>query len=366
VAEDDQSQKTEEPTHRRLEKAFEEGSVPKSAEVTSWCLLAAATAIVAFGYSPLFDALSSGMIGFVERPHEINLDGRGAEGVAANVSLLLLQALAVPTGILIFGALAGHLLQHRVTWSTSPLEMKLDKISPMKGFGRIFGPQGWINLVRSLVKLAAVGAAAWFAFWPERGRLETFLHSDPVAILPGVQILALKVLGAILAALAVIALADLLYQRFSHRQRLRMSKQEVKDEHKDMEGDPKIKMKIRQVRAERARRRMMAAIPEATVVVTNPTHYSVALKYVDGETAAPICLAKGVDELALRIRLAAKDHGIPIVENPPLARALHASVEIDEAIPQEHYKAVAEVISFVLKLKTRGRTPPRRSTRPLN
>jgi flagellar biosynthetic protein FlhB len=285
--------------------------------------------------------------------------------VAANISLLLLQALAVPIGILILGALAGHLLQHRVTWSTKPLEMNLDKISPMKGFGRVFGPQGWINLVRSLVKLFAVGAAAWFAFWPERGRLETFLHSDPVVILPGVQILSLKVLGAILAALAVIALADLLYQRFSHRQRLRMSKQEVKDEHKDMEGDPKIKMKIRQVRAERARRRMMAAIPEATVVVTNPTHYSVALKYVDGETAAPICLAKGVDELALRIRLAAKDHDIPIVENPPLARALHASVEIDEAIPQEHYKAVAEVISFVLKLKSRGRTPPRPGARPL-
>ena len=363
MADDDQSQKTEEPTHRRLEKAFEEGSVPKSTEVSAWIMLLAATAVVAGGALPLFHQLANGMIAFIEHPHDIALDARGAEGMALSLTLLLFVALAAPLAILFIGALGGHLLQHRATWSTSPLEMKLDKISPIKGFARIFGVQGWVNLVKSLVKLAAVGAAAWFAFWPDRGRLEAFLHMDPAAILPGTQILVLKILGAILAALAVIAFADLMYQRFSHRQRLRMSKQEVKDEHKDMEGDPKIKAKIRQVRLERSRRRMMAAIPEATVVVTNPTHYSIALKYVDGETAAPVCLAKGVDELALRIRLAAKEHNIPIVENPPLARALHASVEVDEMIPAEHYKAVAEVISFVLKLKNRGRTaapPPRR------
>lgn len=359
MAENDDSQKTEEPTQRRLEKAFEEGSVAKSTEVAAWAMLAAATAIVAGGGWPLFHLLSNGMIGFIEHPHDIAIDARGAEGLALSLALLLLTALAAPLGILVIAALAGHLLQHRTTWSASSLEMKLDKISPMKGFARIFGIQGWINLLKALLKLVVIGAAAGFAFWPDRSKLEGFLHADPAAILPGTQILALKVLGAILAALAVIALADLFYQRFSHRQKLRMSKQEVKDEHKDMEGDPKIKAKIRQVRQERARRRMMAAVPEATVVVTNPTHYSVALKYVDGETAAPICLAKGVDELALRIRLAAKEHNIPIVENPPLARALHASVDIDEMIPQEHYKAVAEVISFVLKLKNRGRTPRR-------
>jgi flagellar biosynthetic protein FlhB len=359
MADDDDSQKTEEPTQRRLDKAVEEGSIPKSQEVTSWCLMAASTAVIGLGLTPLLKALSGGMIGFIEHPHTITLDGRGAEGVAANLSLLLLVALATPFGILMIGALAGHLVQHLPTWSTSAIEMKLDKISPIKGFARIFGIQGWINLLRSIVKLTAVSAAASIALWPQRGRLESFLYSDPAAILPAAKILTLQVLAAILVALAAIALADLVYQRFSYRQRLRMSKQEVKDEHKDMEGDPKIKAKIRQVRAERTRRRMMAAVPEATVVLTNPTHFSVALKYIDGETAAPICVAKGVDELAIRIRLAAKDHGVPIVENPPLARALHASVEIDEQIPQEHFKAVAEVISFVMRLKKRGGTPPR-------
>lgn len=359
MSDEDHSQKTEEPTHRRLEKAFEEGSVPKSTEVTSWCILAAATLALGIGLTPLFKTLGSGMIGFLDHPHDILLDARGAEGMAANLSLLLFQGLAVPLGILVIGALAGHLLQHRPTWSAAPLEMKLEKLSPMKGLARIFGAQGWINLGKSLVKLAAIGGAAAFVLWPQRGRLEGFLYADPAAVLPGVKILTLKVLGAILVALAAIALADLVYQRFSHRQRLRMSKQEVKDEHKEMEGDPKIKMKIRQVRLERSKRRMMQAVPEATVVVTNPTHFSVALKYVDGETSVPVCVAKGVDQLALRIRIAAKDHGVPIVENPPLARALHASVEVDEMIPQEHYKAVAEVIGYVLKLKSRGRTPAR-------
>jgi len=360
MAEEDNGQKTEEPTHRRLDKALEEGSVPKSTDVTSWCILAAATTVVGFGLQPVIKTVSNGMIGLLDHPQDIVLDGQGAEGMAIRLSLTLFQALTVPLGILILGGLAGHLLQHLPTWSTSPLEMKFDKISPMKGFARLFGVQGWINFAKSIVKLAAVGAAAAYAIWPERAQLEGFLYMTPDAILPGVRILTLKVLVAVLIALAAIALADLVYQRFSHRQRLRMTKQEVKDEHKDMEGDPKIKQKIRQVRAERSRRRMMQAIPQATVVITNPTHYAIALKYVDGETSAPICLAKGVDDLALRIRFAAKEHGIPIVENPPLARALHASVEIDEMIPQEHYKAVAEVVSFVLKLKSRGRTPRRR------
>src|SRR5262249_4923982 len=153
-----------------------------SSEVTSWCILAASTAVVAFSARPVIKTLSNGMIGFLDHPQDIVLDGRGAEGMAASLSILLAQALAIPLGILVIGALAGHLLQHRPTWSTSPLEMKLEKLSPLKGFARIFGMQGWVNLVRSILKLAAIGGAAAFALWPERGRLETFLYSDPAVI----------------------------------------------------------------------------------------------------------------------------------------------------------------------------------------
>jgi flagellar biosynthetic protein FlhB len=147
-------------------------------------------------------------------------------------------------------------------------------------------------------------------------------------------------------------MADAVYQRYRWHQRLRMSKEEMKQEHKESEGSPEVKGRMKQIRASRVRKRMMAAVPEATVIVTNPTHYAVALRYEPG-MAAPICVAKGVDSLALRIRAVATEHDVPIMENPPLARALHATVDIDEEIPAEHYRAVAEVIGFVLRLKRR-------------
>ncbi len=159
-----------------------------------------------------------------------------------------------------------------------------------------------------------------------------------------------KVLMAALAALAVIALADYVLQRHRFTQRNKMSKQEIKEEFRQNEGDPQIKAKIRQIRNERAKKRMIASVPDATVIITNPTHYAVALKYEQGKMAAPVCVAKGVDALALKIREVAAAHEIPIVENPPLARALHAAVEVDEQVPAEHFKAVAQVIGYVYRL----------------
>jgi flagellar biosynthesis protein FlhB len=359
MAEDDNSQKTEEPTSRRLGKAFEEGSVPKSTEVASWCLLAAGTLVLAFVAGPLIADLKTNLIGYLEHPQAMDLEANGGEGVALSLALLLAKALALPFGVLIIGALAGHLLQHPPTWSTTPFQFNLEKLSPLKGASRLFGAQGIANFLKALFKLIVIGGASAIVLWPARGLFLTFVGKAPEAILPSAQALSLKVLGAILIAFSFIALADLVFQRIQHHQKLRMTKQEVKDEHKETEGDPKIKAKIRQIRMERAKRRMMQAMPNASVVVTNPTHYAVALRYVEKEAPAPICVAKGVDELALRIRFAAKEHKIPIVENPPLARALFASVEIDQMIPQEHYHAVAEVIGFVLRLKNRGRSPRR-------
>jgi flagellar biosynthetic protein FlhB len=155
--------------------------------------------------------------------------------------------------------------------------------------------------------------------------------------------------------LAVIAVLDYLYQRYQFFKRNRMSRQEIKEEHRQSEGDPAIKAKVRQIRQERSRKRMMAAVPDATVVIMNPTHFAVALKYESGEMAAPVCVAKGVDALALRIRAVAEENQVPVVENPPLARALYASVEVDEPVPSEHYKAVAQVIGYVMRLSGRMR-----------
>jgi flagellar biosynthetic protein FlhB len=177
------------------------------------------------------------------------------------------------------------------------------------------------------------------------------LGQSPIGVVGDMGHLLFKVLMAALAALAVIAGLDYFLQKMQFLKRNRMSKQEIKEEYRQNEGDPHIKAKVRQIRQERSRRRMIAKVPEATVILMNPTHYAVALKYESGKMAAPICVAKGVDAVALKIRAVAEDNEVPVVENPPLARALYASVEIDEAVPPEHYKAVAQVIGYVMRLQ---------------
>jgi flagellar biosynthetic protein FlhB len=188
--------------------------------------------------------------------------------------------------------------------------------------------------------------------WGEHDRLEAFVEMNGSALMPATLSLAIKLLGTVLALFAIIAIGDFAWQRFSWYQRQKMTKQEIKEEFKNSEGNPEVKAKLRQIRAQRVRRRMMSAVPKATVIITNPTHFAVALQYEAG-MAAPLCLAKGVDALALKIREVAGEHRVPIVENPPLARALYATVDIDEEIPVEHYAAVAEVIGYVLRLKGR-------------
>jgi flagellar biosynthetic protein FlhB len=260
---------------------------------------------------------------------------------------------------MIAAGLAGHMLQSRPSFSFDKIAPDLAKISPLAGFKRLFGVEGWINLLKGLAKIAVVGVAIWTQLWPERGGLESILNQSTVAVLGDMSRLLFKVLMASLASLGVIAGFDYFWQRMRFMARNRMSKQEIKEEYRQNEGDPIIKAKIRQLRHERARKRMMAQVPQASVVIMNPTHYAVALKYESGKMAAPVCVAKGIDALALRIRAVAEENDVPVVENPPLARALYASVEIDDPIPTEHFKAVAQVIGYVMRLQ--GKLPARAS-----
>jgi len=186
--------------------------------------------------------------------------------------------------------------------------------------------------------------------WPERKHMEALVYADPAALLPFTASLALKLMGTVVAMLAVVAAGDYLFQYRQWYEKQKMSLRELKEEFKQSEGDPTIKGKLKQIRQQRSRKRMIAAVPKASVIITNPTHFAVALQY-DRGMPAPICVAKGVDALALKIREIAGEHRIPIVENPPLARALHATVEVDQPIPPEHYKAVAEVIGYVMRLR---------------
>ena len=351
MAEDnDDSQQTEQPTQKRLEQAREAGDVVKSTEVSAFVVLAGATlAIAMFGRS-LAVGIAGILTQFIQEPEQMAVDGAGLTSLMRGVLLHLAIVLAPFMGVMLTAAVAGHVLQSKPTFNLEKLRPSFSKLSFLSGFSRLFGVEGWITLLKGLIKLAIVGMAIWTQLWPERGMLEGILTQSPQAVMADMSHLLFKVLIAALSALLVIAALDYFIQYTRFMKRNMMSRHEIKEEFRQNEGDPIIKAKVRQIRQERARKRMMAAVPEATVVITNPTHFAVALKYESGKTAAPVCVAKGVDALALRIRAVAEEHEVPVIENPPLARALYATVELDEAIPAEHYKAVAQVIGYVMRL----------------
>jgi flagellar biosynthetic protein FlhB len=280
----------------------------------------------------------------------IHADGPGLLALTRSLEYVLIAVLGVPLLMLALAAIAGNLVQHRLVWSGESLKPKLSKISPAAGAKRVFGKQAAANFGKGLFKVAALGAVMTAVLWPERHRLESMVRFDPAAVLGATTGLTLHLLGAVVALLAVVAIADFLFQYRQWFERQKMSLQEMKEEFRQSEGDPHVKGRIRQLRQARMKKRMMAAVPKASVVITNPTHYAVALSYERG-MSAPVCVAKGVDTIALKIREIAGRHEVPIVENVALARALHATVEIDDEIPVEHYHAVAEIIGYVMGLK---------------
>jgi flagellar biosynthetic protein FlhB len=288
----------------------------------------------------------------------IRTDGPGLLQLASQLEYAVVAAIGVPMLLLALAALAGNMMQHRLVWSGESLKPKLNKISPGAGAKRIFGKQAAANFLKGLFKLVALGAVMTAILWPERLRLESMVRFDPSALLGITTTMTIHLLGTVVAVLAIVAIADYLFQYRTWYERQKMSLQEIKEEFKQSEGDPHIKGRMRQLRAARMKKRMMAAVPKASVIITNPTHYSVALQYERG-MPAPLCLAKGADNIAFKIREVAREHNIPIVENVALARALYATVEIDEEIPVEHYHAVAEVIGYVMGLKRSlsGRRP---------
>jgi len=351
VAEDrDESQQTEEPTQRRLDQAHEQGDVVKSQEVVTLVLLLGGTLSIAiFAQGASVELMKLFRI-FLAQPDQIGTDGGSLQILMGTLLMKLLVILGPILGMMMASGLIANVIQHKPVFTFERIKPDLAKISPMSGFKRLFGIDGLTNMLKGLLKMGIVAIAIWTQLWPERSILESVLTQSPAAVAGDMSHLLFKVLMAALGAMVVIAGADFFLQRFQFMKRNRMSKQELKEEFKQTEGDPHIKGKIKQIRIEKAKRRMIAAVPKATVVITNPTHFAVALHYESGKTMAPVCVAKGADALALRIREVAKQHDVPIVENPPLARALYASVEVDDAIPTEHFKAVAQVIGYVMKL----------------
>ncbi len=354
MAEDqDKSQKTEAATPQKLQEARKKGDIVKSQEIPSWTLLATSVLVVGVFSGPLVRNLTTWLQSFFARAGTMPLDGQNVQALASSIVWHMFGSLALIIALLMVAGFAGHVLQQGFLWAPDKIKPKLSKISPMEGAKRLFGMQSLVNFGKGLGKMALVGFVSFAVVWPRRDVLATLPYLDLVALLPLIREVSVVLLIAAVSVFALIAAADYFYQRHSFLERMRMSRKDIKDELKNTEGDPHVRARLRQIRSDRSRQRMMQAVPDASVVIVNPTHYAVALKYDQDETPAPVCVAKGVDDLALRIREMAKEHDVPVIENPPLARALHANTEIDQEIPEEHFQAVAKVLGFIL---SRGRS----------
>ena len=344
----DAASRTEEPTPRKLQQARERGEVVKTPDVAQLASLAAAATVIALGGGLMSRHLMAALTPFLAEPETMSF---GNDGGMSIMKAAVMAAAPVMGAVLLAACaagVAGNVIQTGLMFTPERLAMDLSKLSPMAGFKRVFGLDGFMQFLKSLLKVTFTGLLAWWVLKPHVNELTDLAKFEPLAMMNFAADILRRLVFAVAAFLIVVAGADWFWQRQRFLKRMRMTKEEMKEDFKQSEGDPHIKARQKQLRNERARRRMMQAVPDATVVVMNPTHYAVALKYDKGETPAPLCVAKGMDSLALKIREIAEAAGVPVLEDAPLARALYAAVEIDEIIPPAHYEAVAKIIGFIL------------------
>ncbi|WP_158921621.1 flagellar biosynthesis protein FlhB [Acidisphaera sp. S103] len=342
--------KTEAATQRHLDQARDEGQVPVSREVATFASMAAVVLVLGFQLQTWLRHLLPDLIIFLSRSGETIMPDAGL------LRLTSLGVLGVIVPVLCAALLAGGasvVLQTKFLLNLGGLQPKVSRVSPAAGLKRLFGFNGLVEVVKSLGKLGLLVTAMWIAIRGDWFGLTRLPWQDPHSLLSAIVRPVFHIFIAAVCIQGIVAAADLMWVRFRHARDMRMSKQSIRDELKDTEGNPHIKARIRRIRVMRARRRMMAKVPAATVVVTNPTHYAVALAYDRVNNPAPRIVAKGADSLAARIREIAEANNVPVVANPPLARALYR-LDIDTEIPAEHYKAVAEIIAYVWRLRRPG------------
>lgn len=350
---DDDSQKTEEPTPKRLEDAIKDGNVSFSREVTSFLILSLFTVFLVFVLPTLCKNAVLHLRGYIIDPNYLikQYDSDDIIRLAIKIIDDVFLLLMVPFVLAIVASVMGSILQNGIIVSPKAIEPKFSKISPLSGFKKIFSAKSVMDLVKGTIKISLVGIAAYLSVYGEI-RVIHILHDVSAATIMAILLkITIKMMIAICVIQGIIAGLDYFYERFNYIKKLRMTKQEIKDEYKDAEGDPKIKSKIRALRIQRARQRVAAMVPKADLIITNPTHYAVALKYDPDTMYAPKLIAKGQDNIALQIKEIAKKHDILIVENKPLARSIYDTVDWDEFIQAEHYKAVAEILTQLKKFK---------------
>jgi len=350
-----QGDRTQAATPRRLQRARDEGQVPVSRELASLAGLAGASMALLLLAPAASSDLARHLMVFIGQAHALDL----GDGVGVPLRLASLAALHAAAPVALAAILAGSvavLLQTGLLLNASALRPSFSRVNPAAGLRRLFGANGLVEALKSCAKIAAMSIIVWQVLAGDLTTLLAAPFADAATLAARCAHPLLHVLVAALLAQTAIAAADVLWVRLHHASTLRMSHQDIRDEQRETDGDPKVKQRFRLLRVRRARKRMLAAVPKATVVITNPTHYAVALVYDRAKNAAPRVVAKGVDSMAARIREVAETNRVPLVANPPLARALYR-VELDTDIPAEHYKAVAEIIAYVWRLGRGGRRP---------
>jgi flagellar biosynthetic protein FlhB len=352
-ADADPEDRTEEPTEKRLHNAVERGQTAFSREAPVFASLSAVLAALIFVIPGRAAALLAGLTGLIDDPAGWRIE-RGEDILALAEPLVgaAAQFLWPVVALLMAAGVVASVVQSAPRIVPERILPDLSRISPRGGFRRLFGMRGLVEFAKSLVKLTLVAVIAAMMLMGQKAIFLTAMDVDPGMLPARILDLAVKTIAAVLAATLAVACADLVWSRMLWRRDNRMSKQELKEEVKQAEGDRMIKARLRSLRLDRSRRRMLSAVPRATMVVANPTHYAVAMRYVRGEAGAPTVVAKGADLIALKIRAIAEAHDIPVVEDKPLARSLHAAVEVDRPIPAEFYRAVAEIVHLIQQRKT--------------
>jgi len=366
VASEDNDDKTESPTAQRLQKAREEGQIPRSKELTSVLIMLVGVCILWFGGASFGHRLSSVLSSGLRFDHKIISDQNLILGqIIIMLKTALIGMLPLLVGVVII-ALVAPVMLGGLVFSTKTLAFKFSKLNPISGIGRLFSAQVGAELVKALMKALLMGGVAGLFLWQHWPEMMRLMSESPMTAMASAMNLA--GLCALLVSLSIIPMVgfDVFWQIYSHLKKLRMSRQDIRDEFKQSEGDPHVKGRIRQMQRSAARRRMMADVPKADVIVTNPTHYSVALQYDENKMSAPKVVAKGAGAVALRIREIGTENRVPILEAPPLARALYRHAEIGQQIPGQLYAAVAEVLAWVWQLKRWRLSGGQRPVKPEN
>lgn len=366
MAEDTGQERTEQPTPRRLQQAREKGQTPTSRELnTMLMMLIAGTSIMFVGPGIVEDFMQM-FQQHLNISRENIFDTTSMPVLLKSAIIDALITLSPFFTLMVLAAVAGPLMMGGVTFSTKALSFKWDKLNPITGMGRVFSKKGLVELVKALIKFLIIGSTAML-FLYSKVDVYLALGSEPlVQALPHMANLLVWSFLAIASVLVFIALIDVPFQIYDYTAQLKMTFQEIKDESKDTEGNPDVKGRIKNTQREIAQRRMMSEVPKADVIITNPEHYSVAIKYDQGNMTAPIVVAKGVDIIAMQIRTIAREHEVPILQAPPLARALHHTTEINDEIPASLYLAVAQVLAYIFKLRTDPRWSKRKQEHKIN